>query len=101
MIKSHLFKSKNGINNQTLIDKEFIEIENLKLSNEKLAIQLKSKEIERNKLFEMVVKEAEGNSITGKIGKGPVYKEKKQAYDKTDAELTELKSISTSNDIRQ
>lgn len=82
----------NGsLRNQSLIDKEFKEIDELKFANENMALQIKYKETERNKLFEMVIKEAEGQSSTGIVGKGPVYREKKQAYDKAEVELTQLK----------
>lgn len=93
-----------GLANKNLIDEEFNEIVSLKKANEDMALQLKYKETERNKLFELVIKEAEGQSATAKIGKGPVYKEKKIAYDKSEVELSELKStfipLITQNNIR-
>ncbi|MBK8672258.1 MAG: DUF4407 domain-containing protein [Bacteroidetes bacterium] len=38
-----------------------------------------------------MITEAEGRSITNKIGKGPVYKEKREQFEKAELELNELK----------
>lgn len=42
---------------------------------------LKEKEDRRNQLYNSFIGEAEGSSGTGKKGKGPVFKEKKEQYD--------------------
>lgn len=83
--------SENSIEYNQLIDKEFENVAELKQENETLQSQIKEKEELRNKLFNMMIEEAEGRSPTSKIGKGNVYKEKKAEYDKIDKELQELK----------
>jgi len=83
-------KVTDAIRGKTDVDKEFGEIGKLKNENEQMALQLKSKEMERNALLSMVISEAEGQSPTGKIGKGPVYAEKKIAYAQSEKELSEL-----------
>lgn len=82
---------KKSLKNQKLIDKEFDEIKKLRDDNETMARQIKTKEIYRNKLFDLVITEAEGTAGTGYKGKGPVYKEKKDALDQSTRELEELK----------
>lgn len=79
------------LGNKSKILQEYNEIEDLKQANETFAIQLKQKEMQRNKLFELVIAEAEGTSGTGLAGKGSVYREKKEAFDKVNSELDELK----------
>jgi hypothetical protein len=52
----------------------------------------KEKEIRnrRDRLYEEFKAEAEGTGGTGKVGKGPVYTEKKEEFDKIDAEWRKL-----------
>lgn len=75
-----------------MVDKEFSEIQEIKTESEQLKKQLAEKEATRNRLFDLFIAEAEGKSPTGVAGKGPVYREKKQQYDKVDRELNQLKS---------
>ncbi len=70
---------------------EFNEIELLQNQNELLSKEIKQKETYRDSLFNLIIEEAEGRSPTSIIGKGPVYKEKKQAFDRVNIELQELK----------
>ncbi|WP_062054600.1 DUF4407 domain-containing protein [Aquimarina longa] len=49
------------------------------------------KETEVNTLYETYIAEAEGRKGTEVIGKGPVYKEKREKHDATLAEFAELK----------
>jgi hypothetical protein len=87
--------SENSIEYKQLIDKEFENLSRLTTENETLKEEIKQKEDLRNKLFSMMIEEAEGRSPTSKIGKGSVYREKKAEYDKVDRELAELKRINT------
>ncbi len=75
---------------KTLVDNEFGEIEQLRETNAQLLNEIKQKEAERNRLFEMIIKEAEGKSATGAIGKGPVYREKKRQFEKIEQEYAQL-----------
>lgn len=56
--------------------------------------EITSKEAEVNALYDTFISEAEGTAGTQKIGKGPVYKEKR---DKHDAELAALQELKTTN----
>ncbi len=83
-------KSQNILENKGLIDNEFSEIKSLKKENERLNNEIIEKENLRNKLFNKVIKEAEGQSPTGIVGKGPVYREKKAELDRLNKQLEEL-----------
>lgn len=85
MQRNHAVEYKN------LVDNEFNEINQLGKTNSQLINEIKQKEAERNRLFEMIIKEAEGKSATGAVGKGPVYREKKRQFDKIEQELAQLK----------
>jgi hypothetical protein len=47
-------------------------------------------------LYTTYITEAEGTSGTNKLGKGPVYKEKREKHDSALADLKELKALNTS-----
>ncbi|WP_103069487.1 DUF4407 domain-containing protein [Aquimarina sediminis] len=53
--------------------------------------EVSTKETEVNNLYETYIAEAEGKKGTEIIGKGPVYKEKREKHDAALGELTELK----------
>ena len=46
----------------------------------------------RDSLYTAFIGEAEGTRGTNKLGKGPVYKEKKQQYDKIELEMKEMQA---------
>ena len=48
-----------------------------------------------NALYDIYITEAEGTSGTGKLGKGPVYKEKREKHDAALAELQQLKQTNS------
>ncbi|MBQ4820907.1 DUF4407 domain-containing protein [Aquimarina sp. MMG016] len=54
-----------------------------------------SKETEVNTLYDTYIAEAEGREGTKLLGKGPVYKEKREKHDAALAELAELKKTNT------
>jgi hypothetical protein len=83
-------KREHAINYGTLVNKEFVEISKLEKENADLYLEIKTKEAARKKLFDMIIEEAEGRSPTLRMGKGPVYFEKKLEYDRTDQELKNL-----------
>ncbi len=90
-------KSQNLLEYKTTIDKEFDEIQSLKKENERLNNEIIEKEKLRNQLFDKVIKEAEGQSPTGIVGKGPVYREKKAELDRLSKQLDR---ISKTNNIQ-
>ena len=59
-----------------------------------LKSEITSKEAETNALYDTYITEAEGTAGTMLLGKGPVYKEKR---DKHDAYLAELQQLKTTN----
>ncbi len=50
------------------------------------------KEVEVKSYYDTFISEAEGTAGTGLVGKGPVYKEKREKYDEALTELTTLKA---------
>ena len=64
------------------------EIENLKS-------EVATKEAEVDALYDIYITEAEGTSGTGKLGKGPVYQEKREKHDAALAELQQLKQTNS------
>jgi hypothetical protein len=68
------------------LDKNKAEITSLKAD-------ILKKEKEVNALYSTYITEAEGTAGTKKLGKGPVYKEKREKHDASLKEFTELKTI--------
>ncbi|GAA4275515.1 DUF4407 domain-containing protein [Aquimarina mytili] len=62
---------------------------------ESLKKEVTDKETEVNGLYETYIAEAEGRKGTELVGKGPVYKEKREKHDAALAELVELKKANT------
>lgn len=67
--------------NITALEKDITNLEN----------EINVKEAEVNTLYNTYITEAEGTSGTNKLGKGPVYKEKREKHDALLAELQQLK----------
>jgi len=75
--------SQQKFNNyKDIVGESYDEILVLKKQNTKMESTINKLLIQRNDLFQLFVEEAEGRSPTGKLGKGPVYKEKKSEYNK-------------------
>ncbi|PWL39414.1 DUF4407 domain-containing protein [Flagellimonas aquimarina] len=93
-INQVLLEEKNAM---TLANQEQIalqynpKIENLNQEITKLKNEVASKEAETNALYDTYISEAEGTAGTGLLGKGPVYKEKREKHDAYLAELSQLK----------
>lgn len=64
------------------------------LENDILSLQqqIEIKEAEVNALYDTYISEAEGTAGTKLLGKGPVYKEKREKHDAALAELNQLKA---------
>lgn len=75
---------------QSDLDKNKADIAALKAD-----IQKKEKEV--NDLYSTYITEAEGTSGTKRLGKGPVYKEKREKHD---AALKEFESLKTTNEAK-
>lgn len=92
-----LLEEKNNLTlaNQEQIAQQFTpEITVLKNEITQLEHQLATKENEVNNFYSTYIAEAEGREGTKLLGKGPVYKEKR---DKHDAALAELQELKTAN----
>ena len=99
-INQVLLEQKNDLTlaNQSQIAAQYnpkiAELENAVLG---LQAQTDSKETEVNALYDTYISEAEGTAGTKLLGKGPVYKEKR---DKHDAGLAELQQLKTDNKVK-
>lgn len=88
-------KNQMTLDNKTQIAQQFTpEITKLQTEIESLKAEITAKEKETDQLYETYIAEAEGRKGTKRIGKGPVYKEKRQKHD---ASLAELKNLKENN----
>ena len=90
-----LLEQKNDLTlaNQNQIAEQFNPtITGLENDIKTLQSQIDSKEAEVNALYDTYISEAEGTAGTKLLGKGPVYKEKREKHDAALAELQQLKS---------
>ncbi|MDN3664562.1 DUF4407 domain-containing protein [Algibacter miyuki] len=93
-INQVLLEQKNDLTlaNQNQILAQFNpEITALETDITTLENEVISKEAEVNTLYNIYIAEAEGTAGTNRLGKGPVYKEKREKHDALLAELQELK----------
>jgi len=72
-------------------------VEGLTAEIETLKKEVTTKEAEVNALYDVYISEAEGTAGTEKLGKGPVYKEKREKHD---AELAALKALKETNNAK-
>ncbi|WP_271406991.1 DUF4407 domain-containing protein [Tenacibaculum soleae] len=88
-------KNKMTLDNKTQIAQQFTpQINNLNSEINVLKNEILTKETETNALYETYIAEAEGTKGTKRLGKGPVYKEKRAKHD---ASLTELQLLKENN----
>jgi hypothetical protein len=93
-----LLEQKNDLTlaNQNQIAEQFNPtIAQLENNNKALRSQIDAKEAEVNALYDTFISEAEGTAGTLLLGKGPVYKEKREKHDAALAELQQLKTDNT------
>jgi hypothetical protein len=89
-----LLEQKNDLTlaNQNQIAEQFNpEIASLENDIKNYQAQIDTKETEVNALYDTYITEAEGTAGTMLLGKGPVYKEKREKHDAALAELSQLK----------
>lgn len=94
-INTVLLKEKNelALNNKKQVANYFqtdLAINKAQIDSLKSDIVKKEKEV--NDLYSVYITEAEGTAGTKKLGKGPVYKEKREKHDAALQELTALKA---------
>ncbi|MCC9166505.1 DUF4407 domain-containing protein [Pontibacter harenae] len=81
-----------AIEHKALVGKQFAEVDSIKSEIAAIRQEVDTKLQERNKTYEALAAEADGTGGTGKVGKGPIYQEKKMQYDKVDQELQLLQA---------
>ncbi|MCJ7468593.1 MAG: DUF4407 domain-containing protein [Maribacter sp.] len=97
-INQVLLEQKNEL---TLANKEQLAlqftptVEKLNQDIASLKGEIATKEAETNALYDTYISEAEGTAGTKLLGKGPVYKEKREKHDAALAELQQLKLTNT------
>lgn len=94
-INQVLLEQKNDMTlaNKNQIAQQFNPaIDSLKREISSFQHQIDAKEAEVNALYNTYIGEAEGTSGTKILGKGPVYKEKREKHDAALAELQQLKT---------
>ncbi len=93
-INQVLLEEKNAMTlaNKTQLAEQFTpEIATLNSQINALQDEINAKEIEVNSLYDVYISEAEGTTGTKLLGKGPVYKEKREKHDAALADLQNLK----------
>ncbi|WP_417366074.1 DUF4407 domain-containing protein [Flavobacterium beibuense] len=99
-IDTVLLKEKNELamaNKKQVADYYQSDLDRNKASIDSLKSEIVQKEKEVNDLYSTYITEAEGTSGTMKLGKGPVYKEKR---DKHDAALAQLDTLRKRNEAK-
>jgi hypothetical protein len=94
-INQVLLEQKNELTlaNKTQLAEQFTpSIDGLNSDILTLQQQIDTKEAEVNQLYDTYISEAEGTAGTKLLGKGPVYKEKREKHDALLAELQHLKT---------
>ncbi|MFD1314673.1 DUF4407 domain-containing protein [Namhaeicola litoreus] len=95
-----LLKQKNQLTleNQDQVAQQFSsEITRVEGEIKALKNEISAKETEVNNLYDTYIAEAEGREGTLKLGKGPVYKEKREKHDES---LIELQSLKETNQAK-
>lgn len=93
-INTVLLKEKNEMaiaNKKQVADYFKTDVDKNQASIDSLKNQIKAKEKEVAALYQSYITEAEGSAGTKKMGKGPVYKEKRAAHDAAIKQLDSLK----------
>ncbi|WP_298530859.1 DUF4407 domain-containing protein [uncultured Algibacter sp.] len=99
-INQVLLEQKNELTlaNKNQIGEQFLpKIQDLKNDILRLQTEINTKETEVNSLYDTYISEAEGTAGTKLLGKGPVYKEKREKHD---ALLNELNQLKTDNRLK-
>ena len=94
-INTVILKEKNemAMENKKQVTNYFkSDVEKNKAETDSLKASISKKEKEVIALYQSYITEAEGSAGTKKIGKGPIYKEKRAAYDLAAKQLDSLKS---------
>jgi len=99
-INQVLLEQKNDLTlaNKAQIANQFTpEITTIQTEIDQLKQEIDTQEAETNALYNTYISEAEGTAGTKLLGKGPVYKEKREKHD---AALAELQQLKTENKLK-
>ncbi|WP_346882600.1 DUF4407 domain-containing protein [uncultured Algibacter sp.] len=89
-------KNEMTLTNKNQIAQQFTpDITTLEDQIKNLKLDITNKETQVNNLYDVYIAEAEGTAGTNKLGKGPVYKEKREKHDTLLADLKQLKIDNT------
>ncbi len=89
-------KNEFTLANKNQIAEQYMpQIKELEQSITDLQNEITTKETEVNALYDTYISEAEGTAGTKLLGKGPVYKEKRDKHDAALTELQQLKIVNT------
>lgn len=97
-INQVLLKQKNNLtlaNKNQIANQYTPEIKQLQNEITQLKLEISAKETETNALYDVYIAEAEGREGTKLLGKGPVYKEKREKHDAALEALQQLKADNT------
>ncbi|WP_196895141.1 DUF4407 domain-containing protein [Aureivirga marina] len=89
-------ENQKVLQQKDIIGQQFTE--DIKENNAKIDLlkaEISTKKAEVDSLYTTYITEAEGKAGTGKLGKGPVYKEKREKHDFAQNELTLLQKINS------
>ena len=95
-INTVLLKEKNEMamaNKKQIADYFQTDVARNKAAIDSFKSDISKKEKEVNNLYAVFITEAEGTAGTKKLGKGPVYKEKRQKHDEQLKQLDSIKAI--------
>ncbi len=94
-IETVLLKEKNDMamaNKKQVANYFKSDLDKNKTETDSLKSAINKKEKEVSQLYDSYITEAEGTAGTKKMGKGPIYKEKRAAYDLASRQLDSLKA---------
>ncbi|QHL87846.1 DUF4407 domain-containing protein [Nibribacter ruber] len=83
-------KAELALEHQKLVNKQFTETDSVRKDIDRLKTEIATKSAQRDTLYTQMSAESDGTGGTKKIGRGPIYTEKKAQHDKIDLELKQL-----------
>ncbi|MBA9077685.1 DUF4407 domain-containing protein [Rufibacter quisquiliarum] len=83
-------KAQLALEHQQLVNKQFTETDSVRKDMDRIKVEIAAKSAQRDTLYAQMSAESDGTGGTKKIGRGPIFQEKKAQYDKIDAELKVL-----------
>lgn len=88
-------KAQLALEHQKLVNQQFTETDSVRKDIDHIKAEIATKSAQRDSLYAQMSAESDGTGGTKKIGRGPIFQEKKAQYDKIDAELKQLQEQNT------